>query len=176
MRIRHLEEADYDPLIAVVDDWWGGRHVAHMLPRLFFIHFRDTSFAVDHHGATIAFLAGFVSQSDRDAAYIHFVGVEPNQRRRGIGRLLYMAFFEAVQRLGCTTVRCVTSPVNEASVAFHTRLDFEIEHVTGEQNGVPCTVGYELNGEHRVLFVKSLARLSAGVNTNREWELRKKWD
>jgi predicted GNAT superfamily acetyltransferase len=162
MRIRHLEEADYDPIIAVVDEWWGGRCMVHMLPRLFFVHFRDTSFAVDSHGATIGFLAGFVSQAYRDAAYIHFVGVQPNHRRQGVARLLYTTFFEAVQRRGCRTVRCVTSPVNEASIAFHTSLGFEIEHVTGEHDGVPCTLRYELGGEHRVLFVKSLAR---GIKT-----------
>jgi ribosomal protein S18 acetylase RimI-like enzyme len=157
VRIRHLEEADYDPIIAAVDEWWGGRRMVHMLPRLFFIHFRDTSFAIDSRGATIGFLAGFISQAHRDAAYIHFVGVQPNQRRQGVARLLYTTFFEAAQRRGCRTVRCVTSPLNTMSIAFHTSLGFEIEHVTGEDGGVPCTLRYELNGENRVLFVKSLA-------------------
>jgi hypothetical protein len=58
LRIRHLDEADYEPIIAVVDAWWGGRPMAQMLPRLFFIHFRSTSFAVDCRGTTIAFLVG----------------------------------------------------------------------------------------------------------------------
>ena len=25
--LRHLEEADFQPIIRVVDDWWGGAHV-----------------------------------------------------------------------------------------------------------------------------------------------------
>lgn len=44
MRIRALTLEDYAPIIGVVDAWWGGRTMAAMLPRLFFIHFRDTSF------------------------------------------------------------------------------------------------------------------------------------
>jgi hypothetical protein len=42
--LRYLEEADYQPIIEVVDDWWGGRPVAVLLQKLFFVHFRPTSF------------------------------------------------------------------------------------------------------------------------------------
>ncbi len=167
MRIRQLEEDDYESIIGLVNDWWGGRRVAHMLPRLFFIHFRGTSFAVDGHGMTIGFLVGFVSQTYTDAAYVHFIGVHPDHRRGGIARLLYTTFFDTVRRRGCRTVRCITSPLNKASIAFHTKLGFEIERVTGEHDGVPCTLGYELNGEPRVLFVKSVE-----TGGNRETEPR----
>ena len=50
-RIRPLRPSDHDPVIAVIDEWWGGRPMAHMLPRLFFDHFTDTSFAADRDGA-----------------------------------------------------------------------------------------------------------------------------
>jgi GNAT superfamily N-acetyltransferase len=156
VRIRHLEEADYEPMIAVLDDWWSGRRMTHMLPRLFFVHFRGTSFAADSRGTMIGFLSGFASQTYDDEAYVHFVGVHPDHRRCGIARLLYAAFFDAVRRRGCRIVRCVTSPVNKTSIAFHTSLGFEIEHVTGDHDGVPCTLRYELDGEPRVLFVKRL--------------------
>ncbi len=55
------------------------------------------------------------------------------------------------------TVRCITFPVNKGSIAFHTHMGFEIEGVTGECQGVPCAIDHELNGEHRVLFVRSLS-------------------
>jgi len=155
--IRHLEEDDYQPIIAVVDDWWGGRHMASLLPRIFFVHFRETSFAIEENQTVIGFLAGFVSQTYPQQAYIHFVGIHPDHRERGLGRRLYSTFFETVRRLGCTTVRCVTSPVNKGSIAFHTHMGFAIEGATGEYQGVPCTINYELKGEHRVLFVRSLS-------------------
>ena len=156
MEIRHLEERDYPGVIAVIDQWWGGRHMADMLPKLFFVHFRDTSFAIEADGELIAFLAGFVSQTDPRQAYIHFVGIHPAQRGRGRGRQLYARFFDAARLRGCAAVRCVTSPVNAGSIAFHTRMGFQIEKATGERGGVPCTIDYDGAGQDRVQFVKFL--------------------
>jgi ribosomal protein S18 acetylase RimI-like enzyme len=98
-----------------------------MLPRLFFEHFRPTSFVAE--GASdaqlLGFLCGFVSQTDPREAYIHFAGVDPDHRGRGVGRRLYHVFFAAARERGCTSVRCVTSPVNTGSVAFHRAMGFE---------------------------------------------------
>ncbi len=105
----------------------------------------------------IGFLAGFVSQTDRNEAYVYFVAIHPEHRGHGLGRQLYSTFFETVHRLGCTTVRCITSPMNTGSIAFHTHMGFHVEHVNGEYEGVPCTINYELNGADRVLFVRSLS-------------------
>ena len=33
-RIRPLRPSDHAPVIAVIDEWWGGRPMAQMLPRL----------------------------------------------------------------------------------------------------------------------------------------------
>ena len=75
IRLRRAVAADYDGIIAVVDDWWG-RPVRHALPRLFLDHFHDTSFiAEDSGGGFVGFLIGFLSPAKRDTAYIQFVGV-----------------------------------------------------------------------------------------------------
>jgi ribosomal protein S18 acetylase RimI-like enzyme len=145
MRIRHAEAADYARVIGVVDEWWGGREMAAMLPKLFFVHFRDTSFVAEEDGEVIAFLCGFRSQSYDDEAYIHFVGVHPDHRHRGLARGLYERFFAAVAPR--TVVRAVTSPVNERSVAFHRALGFEVERVDEDYDG---------RGEARVLLLKRL--------------------
>ena len=63
MEIRHAEPGDYARVIAVVDEWWGGRELAAMLPKLFFIHFRDTSFVAEEDGGLAGFLCGFRSQT-----------------------------------------------------------------------------------------------------------------
>jgi predicted GNAT superfamily acetyltransferase len=76
IRLRTAEAADYDRIIAVVDDWWG-RSVRHALPRLFLDHFHATSFVAERDGDLAGFLIGFLSPSLLDAAYIHFVGVNP---------------------------------------------------------------------------------------------------
>jgi hypothetical protein len=79
--IRHAEISDYQPIIVVVDDWWRGRRKADMLPKLFFVHFRPTSFVAEHNGRIVAFVIGFVSRTFPEEAYIHFVGVHPEFRR-----------------------------------------------------------------------------------------------
>lgn len=50
-------------LLPVLDDWWGRPGMALMLPRLFFAHFRDTSFVlVDHDQVTNRAPAAAVGQ------------------------------------------------------------------------------------------------------------------
>ncbi len=73
-QIRQLSTADYPFVISVIDQWWGGRQMADKLPRLFFEHFTDTSFAAERDGKLAGFLAGFISQSRPGEAYIHFDG------------------------------------------------------------------------------------------------------
>jgi len=147
-QIRHATPSDYGRVIQHVNAWWGGREMAPMLPKLFFLHFEGTSFvAEDGDGKLAAFLIGFLSQTDPEEAYIHFVGVAPEYRGSGIGRALYDRFFAVVAADGRTRVRCVTSPANEQSVAFHESLGFAVESVVAEYDGP---------GEDRVLFVKHL--------------------
>lgn len=157
MLYRSIEESDYAPLISVINDWWGGRHMADMLPKLFFIHFRDTGFAVeDDDGRVIAFLIGFVSQTYPQEAYVHFVGVDPQYRKQGIAERLYEMFGEAVKAKGCNLIRCVTSPVNKGSIAFHQRIGFQVSEGDAIVDGVAVSSNYDGQGSSRVLFVKKL--------------------
>ena len=78
---------------------------------------------------------------------MHFVGVAPEQRGSGLGRALYERFFEAARSHDRRLVRCVTSPVNEASVAFHRAIGFEVERVAHDYDGP---------GEDRVVMIRRL--------------------
>ena len=62
LSIRHAEPSDHRSIIAVLDEWWGGRRVADMLPKLFFIHFRPTSFVAEVGEHLAGFITGFRSQ------------------------------------------------------------------------------------------------------------------
>ena len=154
--VRHTEPFDYQPVIAVVDEWWGGRRMADMLPKLFFVHFRNTSFVAEHNGEVVGFVIGFVSQTFPTEAYIHFVGVHPEFRKAGLAHVLYEKFFAAVEMLGCRTVRCVTSPVNKGSISFHHRMGFSAENTGKTIDGIPIAEGYDGEGEDRILFSKTL--------------------
>src|SRR6266542_4717447 len=142
--IRHAELEDHQPIIAVLDDWWGGRQASGALHKLFFIHFRETSFVAEEEGRLIGFLVGFLSQTFIDEAYIHFVGVHPERRKGGLGRKLYERFFDAARKNGRNTVRCITSPVNKGSIAFHLRMGFEIETQETEADHSHCSRQYRL--------------------------------
>lgn len=93
MEIRKVKVSDYHLISSSINNWWDGRRISDMLPKLFVVHFADTSFIAEENGEIIGFLIGFLSQTDEDAAYIHFVGVEPNHRQRQIGKSLYHEFF-----------------------------------------------------------------------------------
>jgi len=150
--IRPAEPDDYARVIVVIDEWWGGREMAAMLPKLFFVHFRDTSFVAEgEDGALAGFLCGFRSQTFADEAYVHFLGVDPSLRRSGLGRELYEHFFAAVAPR--TVVRAVTAPVNERSVAFHRAIGFEVDRLDPDYDG---------QGQARVLLVRRLDAVADG--------------
>lgn len=151
-----LRPDHYDHVIAVLDEWWGGRAVSAALSRLFFIHFQDTSFAVEDGGHAVAFLVGFLSQTDATRAYVHFVGVDPRYRNHGLGRRLHERFASVVGARGAVTVHAVTSPVNSQSVAFHQRLGFEIVPGDASADGVSFHRSYDGPGRDRVLLCRRL--------------------
>ena len=148
MTIRHANPSDYGRVIQHVDAWWGGREMAPMLPKLFFLHFEGTSFVADREDGTLAgFLIGFLSQTDAETAYVHFIGVAPAERCSGLGRELYERFFDAARAQGRSVVRCVTSPENSDSLAFHEALGFEREGIAEDYDGA---------GASRVLLARRL--------------------
>lgn len=156
--LRHLEPNDYYPIIRVANEWWGGRPIVGILLRVFFEHFQPTSFVLEQDGVIQGFLIGFRSQTDPTQAYIHAVGTDPHHRGQGMGRQLYEHFFTAVSHMGCTEVLSITSAVNKGSIAFHTRMGFEILPGDAEIDGVAVTTNYDGRDGAHVLFRRRLER------------------
>lgn len=127
-----------------------------MLPRLFFTHFRETGFIAEVGNEIAGFLIGFLSQTYEKEAYIHFAGVNPDFRKRGIARSLYKHFFEVARAYGRDTVRCVTAPINRTSISFHMKMGFTVEEGDRCDNGISIFSHYDGHGEDRVLFVRHL--------------------
>jgi L-amino acid N-acyltransferase YncA len=135
MKIRVASPEDYDRIIAVVDGWWE-RPVSSALPRLFLDHFCATSRMVeDTDGNLAGFLVAFVSPSQPHLAYLHFVGIRPDQRRNGLARMLYEEFAEYVQAQGCRELHAITSPDNASSIRFHEHLGFTVSAPVPDYNG-----------------------------------------
>lgn len=123
--LRSAKPGDHGWIVSVIDDWWG-RPVARAVPKLFLEHFHSTSLVAEVEQVPVGFLIGFVSPSVPEAAYIHFVGVDPKHRARNLGRTLYERFFDIARSHGRTEVAAITNPINEGSIAFHRRLGFEV--------------------------------------------------
>jgi ribosomal protein S18 acetylase RimI-like enzyme len=151
-----LREDDYVDVYSRIDAWTRGRFIGVSLPRSFFRHFAGTSFLIRIGGKVVGVLVGFVSQASPGTAYVHFVGVEPGKRRTGLGRELYLEFFQAVARLGCHQVESIAPPVNSSAIAFHRQLGFEVVEGGTFCCGISASENYAGPGQHRVLFRKCL--------------------
>lgn len=159
LRFRRPTEADHPFLVGQVDDWWGGRKLHQLLPRLWLQHFTGTSWVVeDGTGRPIGFLIGFISPDHPEQAHIHMVGTSPNHRRAGLGRALYERFFEDVRAHGARRVKAVTWPGNRVSVGFHRAMGFTPDDGPGTQRlyGTPAYPDYDAEGDDRVAFSREL--------------------
>lgn len=156
MNIRNVQPEDYKTIITNLNVWWGGRQVSDALPKLFFDHFWQTSFIMEHDGQIVGFLIGFLSPSLPDEAYIHFVGVHPAYRKQGIAKSLYEYFFDFMRKNHRSVVHCVTAPVNKTSIAFHSHMGFKIKPQENQMDDIPYYADYDGPGQHRVLFEKHI--------------------
>ncbi len=152
--IRKAEPADHEKIIAALQNWWGGRDLTAMLPKLFLNHFGDTSLVIEQEGGIVGFLIGFISPALKNEAYVHFMGVRPDFRKKGIGMTLYERFFEICRNHDRNIIRACTSPVNRGSVEFHKRISFQLEPGDAEIDGLPVTGDYNRPGDHKVQFTK----------------------
>ncbi|HEY1920067.1 MAG TPA: GNAT family N-acetyltransferase [Streptosporangiaceae bacterium] len=131
---RPAQPRDYDAIAAVINTWWG-RPVLGSLPRVFFDLFHRTSLVVDGATGPDAFLVGILSPSDPWQAYIHFVGVAPDARQRGLARALYEQFFAMARADSRREVGAITAPVNTGSIAFHESMGFTVTGPVPAYNG-----------------------------------------
>lgn len=125
--IRQARPQDYDSIVAVTNEWWG-RDVAPGLPRLFLDHFWSTSLCAEraHDRRLVGFLVGFHSPSQPTEAYIHYVGVDPAERRSGIARCMYDQFANRAVSDERKSLRAITSAGNQQSIDFHRRMGFQV--------------------------------------------------
>jgi predicted GNAT superfamily acetyltransferase len=156
---RRPTEADYPRISRIVDDWWGGRKMDLLLPRLWLQHFTGTSWLAETPDGELAgFLVGFLSPDQPEVAYCHMVATRPSIRELGVGRALYERFFADARAAGRSTVKAVTWPANRTSLAFHRALGFDVVGGEGTQNlyGTPAVAGYDFDREDRATMIRSL--------------------
>lgn len=155
--LRRPTPRDHPTVIAVVDDWWSGRHLAPLVQALFFEHFASTSLIEDGPDGLRSFLLAFDSVDHPDVVYIHFVGVRPDLRGTGRGAALYRRTFDDARARGRSRVQCITGLPNRGSIAFHRRMGFDlVEGDAVDEDGTPFHRDHGGTGVDQVLFDRAL--------------------
>lgn len=128
MITRSLSKQDYDHVVQVIDRWWGGPTSSLAHP-IFFYELGRLARVVEHDGILVGFLFGFVAPGPPKTGYVHLVGIHPDYRRRGVGKVLYQSFQEECRAQGAARLKAITTVGNEGSIAFHTAMGWAVTPV-----------------------------------------------
>lgn len=128
MRTRGITQADFHQIVSVIDHWWGGPTTALAHP-MFFHEFGPHALIVEDNERMVGFLLGFVTERAPRLGYVHLVGIDPDYRRRGVGRALYAEFSRHARTEGAVALKAITTPGNTGSVDFHRALGYSVDLV-----------------------------------------------
>jgi GNAT superfamily N-acetyltransferase len=156
MNVRRITKQDFDRIVEVIDHWWGGPLGTFAHP-IFFYELGGQALVVEKNGEMIGFLLGFlVHAADQPEAgssahapstgYVHLVGIHPDYRRQGVGRLLYERFTDACKAVGCSKMKAITAFGNEGSIRFHAALGWDVQEIDD----------YAGPNRRRIVFTKRL--------------------
>ena len=156
MEIRNCTKADYDQIVAQVEDFWGSERTLGLHHPMFIHEFGSSAYVIKDGDCVAAYLFGFLSQTE-PTAYVHLVGVRAAYRRRGLARRLYEHFVAFAQAQGCTELKAITTPGNKESLAFHLAWGMEL---TGKPNreGILVIENYAGPGQDRVVLRRKLSQ------------------
>jgi ribosomal protein S18 acetylase RimI-like enzyme len=160
--LRRPAEADVAALDVRLRDWCEDRTTRGLPGRTWIRHFGSTALVAeasrDHR--PLGLLLGFRSADRPAEAVVHLVAVDPEFRRRGIGRDLVERFAERLAASGATTLSAACRPDDRIALAFFGALGFEPQAGPGSTRlyGVPAFEDWEGAGEDRVLLARPIAR------------------
>ena len=157
--VRHPTEGDLAGLDARLRDWREERGGRPGPGRTWFRHFGSASWLAEasKDGRPLGLLLGFRSADRPAEAVIHLVAVDPEFRRRGIGRDLVERFAAPLAAAGVTAVEAACRPDDRIALAFFDALGFAPGAGPGSSriHGVPAFADWDGAGEDRVLLVRA---------------------
>jgi GNAT superfamily N-acetyltransferase len=106
----------------------------------------DKALIVEESGRMIGFLLGFIAHEPVRTGYVHLVGIHPDFRRRGVGRLLYETFTDTCRAAECGRMKAITTLGNEGSQSFHLALGWDAQDIED----------YAGPSRKRIVFTKDL--------------------
>jgi len=155
MEITICTKEDFNQVLDEYGQFWEhDRTVALHHPTIIY-EFGNSSFVIKENGRVLAYLFGFLSQTE-PTGYVHLLSVRRGFRRQGLANRLYAHFEQFARSHGCTRLKAITSPVNRLSIDFHRSIGML---PTGEPDGQGLLVvkGYSGPGLDRVVFYKDIA-------------------
>jgi GNAT superfamily N-acetyltransferase len=147
-------EQDYNRILDDLPAFWDGRDTRHLHHPMLVREFGNSAFVIRDRALVVAYLFGFISQTE-PVGYLHLIAVRASARRRRLGEALFAHFVDFARRHGCKHIKAITTPANTGSIAFHKSLGMEL---LGEPNaeGVPVVPDYAGRDEPRVVFWKAI--------------------
>ena len=154
MKIQTCSVSDYHQILNDITDIWGNDRTLHLHHPMFVYEFGNSAFAIKEEDKVIAYLFGFLSQTEK-TGYVHLIGVRQNYQHKGLGTLLYNHFITFAKNNSCIKLKAITTPTNHLSITFHKKIG---KKMLGEKNAVGIAVikDYSGNGQDRVVFEKNI--------------------
>jgi ribosomal protein S18 acetylase RimI-like enzyme len=159
--VRHPEEADFASLEGRLRDWREDRGGRAGSGRLWFRHLGGTGWLAEEErtGRPLGLLLGLRSVDRPAEAVIHLVAVDPEFRRRGIGRDLVERFAGQLAVAGADRVVATCRPDDRIALAFFGALGFAPDVGPGSTRlyGLPAHQDWDGAGEDRVLLGRQIS-------------------
>jgi GNAT superfamily N-acetyltransferase len=149
-QISNCNYSDFLQILADIKEFWGSDRTLSYHHPMFIYEFGNTTFVIKSNDNVIAYLFGFVSQTEQ-TGYVHLIGVRQSHQKKGLGKKLYGHFIEYLKNLGIQNLKAITTPTNEKSINFHLGIGMEMTGVENE-NGIKVIKDYSGLGQDRVVF------------------------
>jgi GNAT superfamily N-acetyltransferase len=146
--------SDFLQILAEIEDFWGSNRTLSYHHPMFVNEFSNTSFVIKNNKNVIAYLFGFISQTEQ-TGYVHLIGVRQNHQNKGLGKLLYRHFIQYLKNIGIQNLKAITTPTNEKSINFHLSIGMQMTGIETE-NGIKVIKDYSGLGQDRVVFKMKL--------------------
>lgn len=158
----HIEQMtlhDFHQIVERLEDFWGTTNEKLLTAHhpMFFYEFGDTAFVAKDDERIVAYVFGFVSQTDPETAYGHVMGSRPDYRALGVIEALYEHFAKVMKSRGCTQAKHLVPPGNFASIRYHIQIGCVPVGVEQAGEGqIPVVKDYWARGVNRVVFMRKL--------------------
>ena len=158
--VRHPTEDEVAGLDARLRDWRDDRGSRGGASRVWIRHFGGTSWLAEasRDRRPLGLLLGFRSAERVGEAVIQLVAVDPEFRRRGIGRDLVEQFAAQLAGAGATLATGACRPDDRVALTFFEALGFAPQAGPGSSRiyGVPAFADWDGAGEDRVLMARPI--------------------